>query len=296
MDVQARIGVSGAGDRGQQANLFGDEGPRHQGATYRLLGQGQRVVEESPHPLGGTPTAYILVHGAGRQMTGAHLGAAPHALRYAVMTDTVRVIVPPQLDLVVCRRRGLAEGDDACGPGQRGQCRLAGTARRFRRRLTWARPYCWRTAARHLCSALLSISASIDWEKPSAEPGVAATLQSATLVSVAAGFRARRREVEPPHIRVVETSTPPSPSDAEKGNHRLKLLVSVPARRLTRLQVGQQTQQSNATRGGRGSPDNRLNRSMPDTIDKTGSLPVVWKGCSRPRRLTCEALDPEVEP
>ena len=37
--------------------------------------------------------------------------------------------------------------------------------------------------------ALLPISASIDRENPPAEPGVAATLQSDTLVSVAAGFR-----------------------------------------------------------------------------------------------------------
>src|SRR5829696_10048507 len=142
MDVQAWIGVSGAGDRGQQANLFGDEGGRRQRATYRLLGQGQRVVEESPHPLGGTPAGYVLMHGVGGQVTGAHIGAAPHALRHAVMTDMVRVVVPPQLDLVICRRRGLAEGDDAREPGQRGQCRLAWTPRRLRR-LTWAGLYCW---------------------------------------------------------------------------------------------------------------------------------------------------------
>ncbi|HET9778760.1 MAG TPA: aminotransferase class IV [Propionibacteriaceae bacterium] len=43
---------------------------------------------------------------------------------------------------------------------------------------------------------MLSISASIDCEKPPAEPGVAATLQTATLVSLAAGFRARRLEGE----------------------------------------------------------------------------------------------------
>src|SRR5215217_7850368 len=140
MDVQAWIGVSGAGDRGQEADLFGDEAGAHQRATYRLLGQGKRVVEESVHPLGGTPAAYVLVQGAGRQMTGAHRSVAPHALRQAVMIDVVRVVVSPQSDLVICRRRGLAEGDDAREPGQRGQCKLTGISRRLRRRLTWAGP------------------------------------------------------------------------------------------------------------------------------------------------------------
>src|SRR4029453_3214377 len=127
----------------QQADLFRDKGGTHQRATYRLLGQWQRVVEESAHPLGSTPVAYVLVQRADRQMPGAHVGVAPHPLRNAVMTDLVRVVVAPQLDLVICRRRGLAEGDDAREPGQSGQCKLTGTPRRLRRGLPWAGPCCW---------------------------------------------------------------------------------------------------------------------------------------------------------
>jgi hypothetical protein len=60
------------------------------------------------------------------------------------------------------------------------------------------------------------------------------TLQSATLVTFAAGFR-RRLEGGPSHIRELDTSTQPSRSDAEQGNNRGTLLVSSPAARLTRF-------------------------------------------------------------
>jgi hypothetical protein len=73
-------------------------------------------------------------------------------------------------------------------------------------------------AARHLRFALLSIPASIDWQKPPAGPGVTPALQSATLVCVAAGFRARRLEGERQHILAFHTSTALPPSDAEPAN------------------------------------------------------------------------------
>ena len=60
-------------------------------------------------------------------------------------------------------------------------------------------------------------------------------------------IQARRLEGEPPHISCLRHVDTVSPSDAEQGNHRRKL-VSVPAARLTRFQVGQLTQQSNVTR------------------------------------------------
>src|SRR5215211_5053674 len=138
MDVQAGIGVPRAGDGGKQADLFGDDVGCGQCATNRLLGQRQRVVEESAHPLGRTPAGYVVMHRARRQMTSADLGTAPHPLRNAVVTDVVRVMVSPELDLVVRRRGGLAEANDA-------------RARSLR---------------------LAPHSASIDWEKPPARPAL----------------------------------------------------------------------------------------------------------------------------
>src|SRR4051794_2029613 len=116
MYVQTWIGVSGARDRGKHAHLLWNEGGRRQCATYRLLGQGQRIVEESSHPLGRTPVRHIVLDRAGRQMTGANLGAAPHTLRHAVMTDVARIVLMPQLDLVVRRRGSLTKPDDAPAP------------------------------------------------------------------------------------------------------------------------------------------------------------------------------------
>jgi hypothetical protein len=140
-------------------------------------------------------------------MTGAHLGAAPHALRHAVMTDLVRVVVPPQLDLVVCRWRGLAEGDDAREPGRRGRPQVRLDTQKAPTTAHVGQAVLLVNGGPPLRLALIFISASMIGRNP-AEPGVAATPQSATLVSVAAGFRTRELEGEPPYMGPGPTTAP----------------------------------------------------------------------------------------